>query len=533
MENNELPRLGEVIPSLLEQRGIEVVFGIPGVHTIELYRGLKNSNLRHITPRHEQAAGFMADGYARATGKVAACFIITGPGLLNIATAMGQALADSIPMLVITSTNSRSTLGSGEGRLHEIRGQSAIGREVSRLGFTVLTPDQLATALDRAFALFASARPGPVHIEIPIDVLKEPYAGAKTLAALPSPPAPAHEALKQAADLINAAKRPVVILGGGCVPAHSAVRSMVEAIGGPVLLTANARGILPAGHAQNAGGGLPFPPARKLIKSADVVLAIGTELGVTDFEFNGDEGRIEVSNALIRVDIDPEQLVRNATATLAITSEAGEFATALLGLLTTKRTVGEEPRHVLKAGLAELGPRYAQHLPLIESIWRVLPQAIVVGDSTASSYAASHCAEPPAPRRWMGSATGFGSLGYALPAAIGAKIANPDTPVVCLVGDGGLQFTLAELAAAADAGAPVIVLLWNDQHYGEILHYMEATKVPPVGVSLFATDFSAVAKAFGAGHVLARTLSETETAMASAAKGKQSVVIEMDAGQFE
>src|SRR5438132_636117 len=157
----------------LEAYGIEVVFGIPGVHTVELYRGLEETNLRHITPRHEQGAGFMADGFARTTGRPAACFIVTGPGLLNIATAMGQAMADSVPMLVLTTLNRRATLGRGEGQLHELRGQSIVGREIAVLALTVLTASQLVPALDEAFAVFASARPGPVLIELPIDLLSE------------------------------------------------------------------------------------------------------------------------------------------------------------------------------------------------------------------------------------------------------------------------------------------------------------------------------------------------------------------------
>ena len=158
---SDLQPLGTFIPRFLVERGIDTVFGIPGVHTVELYRGMPGSGLTHVTPRHEQGAGFMADGYARATGRPAACFIVTGPGLLNIATALGQALADSIPMLVITTLNPRATLGRGEGKLHEIRGQSIIAREVAALARTVLTASQLVPALDEAFALFASARPGP------------------------------------------------------------------------------------------------------------------------------------------------------------------------------------------------------------------------------------------------------------------------------------------------------------------------------------------------------------------------------------
>lgn len=525
-------RLGEAIPALLEQRGIEVVFGIPGIHTIELYRGLQASGLRHITPRHEQGAGFMADGYARATGKVAACFIITGPGLLNIATAMGQAMADSIPMLVISSANASNASGFTRGRLHEIAGQSVIGQNLSVLGLTVLTPEQLVPALDQAFALFACARPGPVHIEIPINVLQAPFTDTKSAALLPTPPRPTADELNAAADLINAAEHPVVILGGGCLRDHAALRSMVEVIGAPVLLTANARGILPPEHKLYAGGGLPCPPVRKLIKAADVVLAIGTEFGETDFEFSGDEGPVDIPNTLIRVDIDSAQLSANVQATCRIVADAGQFTSALISLLNTTRIATDEARCVRNSAIETIDLRYTKHLPLIESLWRVLPDAVVVGDSTEPAYIASLFAAPPEPRRWMSSATGFGTLGYALPAAIGVKIGKPHVPVVCLAGDGGFQFSLQELASAMDAAAPVIILLWNDRLYGEILHYMEDTGVSPVGVTLYAPDFSALATAFGGTHVLVKTLAETEAALTAAADRLQSTIIEMPAELF-
>lgn len=173
---------GQYIVESLKEYGVECVFGIPGVHTIELYRGLAGSGIRHITPRHEQGAGFMADGYARVSGKPGVCFIITGPGLTNIATAMGQAYGDSIPMLVLSTVNSAGALGSGEGHLHELPDQSQLMRQVSAFSHTVHHPEEFDTVLARAFALFGSARPRPVHIEIPVEMLSRPYRNLVTKA---------------------------------------------------------------------------------------------------------------------------------------------------------------------------------------------------------------------------------------------------------------------------------------------------------------------------------------------------------------
>ena len=274
---------GEVLVEILENYGIDTVFGIPGVHTVELYRGLPNTKIRHITPRHEQGAGFMADGYARAGGRPAACFIISGPGMTNIVTAMGQAYADSIPMLVISSVNNTHELGLGEGRLHELPDQRALVSGVSVFSHSVLRAAELPSILARAFAVFDSARPGPVHIELPLDVITAP---GEQLLRTPhrtgSRPGPDPAAVARAADLLRTAKDPFVVLGGGTVDAPKAARALVERLGAPTALTINAKGVLPPGHALSLGSSLPLAPVLEALQAADVALAIGTELSETD-----------------------------------------------------------------------------------------------------------------------------------------------------------------------------------------------------------------------------------------------------------
>jgi acetolactate synthase-1/2/3 large subunit len=198
---------GEVLVEILEAYGIDTVFGIPGVHTVELYRGLPNTGLRHVSPRHEQGAGFMADGYARVKGRPAACFIITGPGMTNIATALGQAYADSVPILVISSVNSSHELGLGEGRLHELPSQRNLIEGVTVFSHTVLRADELPSVLARAFTVFDSTRPGPVHIELPLDVITAPGEHLVRKAHLTrSRPGPDPAAIQAAADLLRGAK---------------------------------------------------------------------------------------------------------------------------------------------------------------------------------------------------------------------------------------------------------------------------------------------------------------------------------------
>src|SRR5262249_50642872 len=207
---------GEVLVELLGLYGIDTVFGIPGVHTVELYRGLPNSKLRHITPRHEQGAGFMADGFARASGRPAACFIITGPGLTNIATALGQAFADSVPVLVLSSVNNTRDLALGEGRLHELPSQRGLMEGLTAFSHTLLWPDELPHVLARAFAASTSGRPRPVHIELPLDVITAKADHVTTKAApISGRPGPDPARIAAAAELLGKARRPLVVLGGG------------------------------------------------------------------------------------------------------------------------------------------------------------------------------------------------------------------------------------------------------------------------------------------------------------------------------
>ena len=255
---------GEYLVKLLEAYGIEVIFGIPGVHTVELYRGLPDTKLTHITPRHEQGAGFMADGYARASGKPAACFIISGPGMTNILTAMAQAYSDSVPMLVISSVNNSHELALGQGRLHELPNQRQIVKGVTVFNHTLSRSDELPEIIARAFSVFNSARPGPVHIEIPLDVIKAPaISNQLNVSQAKYRPGPDPVAIQKAAKLLCNAENPFIVLGGGTQDSSSEAQQLVDAIGAPTALTINAKGVLPMNHPLNLGSRLPMPAGFK------------------------------------------------------------------------------------------------------------------------------------------------------------------------------------------------------------------------------------------------------------------------------
>ncbi|MGQ7249731.1 5-guanidino-2-oxopentanoate decarboxylase [Halomonas sp. V046] len=522
--------------SLLEAYGIDTAFGIPGVHTIELYREFPGSSLTHVTPRHEQGAGFMADGYARASGRPAACFIITGPGMTNIATAMGQALADSVPMLVISSVNATPTLGRGQGRLHELPHQSQTLAGVSVFSHTLLDPAGLGEVMARAFAVFQGARPGPVHIEIPLDVMAAPVGDtAASRAAVPSliyPPAPAPAALDTAARWLDAASRPLVLLGGGSVDAPQAARALVERLDAPTLTTINARGVLGHHHPLDLGDTASLDAVRRLAREADVVLALGTELGETDYDLVFDGG-FAIAGKLIRVDIDPQQLSRNQPAALAMVADVGLTLDALAGRLTPARRRGAEIAQRVREALAlEQDPDLAPYVSLYQTLDAVMPEAIIVGDSTGPVYAGNFLARRSAPRRWFNAATGYGTLGYGLPAALGASIARPDLPVVALVGDGGLQFVLGELATARDLGHPIALVVWNNDGYDEIRRYMTQDGVEHLGVDLKAPDFAALAAAFHCRYAAVATPETLAGALETLHQARSALLIEVDANRW-
>lgn len=550
-----------LIRLLRDTYGVDTVFGIPGVHTVELYRGLEPDadpaarSIRHVTPRHEQGAGFMADGYARSTGKPGVCFIITGPGMTNITTAMGQALADSIPMLVISSVNRTDTLGRGQGRLHELPSQQQLVSGVARFSHTLLDQSALPEVLARAFALFEGARPGPVHIEIPIDLFNAeiPPPAGRTTHDFTRPRigrlAPDPDLLAEAVSLLQGAERPLVLLGGGCVAAPKAARQLVEALDAPTVTTINAKGLLDGAHPLDLGANAALPAVRELARDADVVLAIGTELGETDYDVVFDDGFV-IGGQLIRIDIDPEQLARNQQATLAIVADAGlaleTLAARVAGGLgetydkpaeTADAKAGETRGAQITAATLEAlalptDPAFAPYVPLFDTLQQALPEAIWVGDSCATVYAANHLLSQPAPRRYFNASTGYGTLGYGLPAAMGATLGRPDLPVIALVGDGGIMFTLSELACAVEEQLPVVIVLWHNQGYEEIRRFMDNAGVTRLGVDIKAPDFQLLAQGFGCAAVAIDSPSQLATAI-SERDASAPLLVEIDAAGWQ
>ncbi|WP_428686753.1 5-guanidino-2-oxopentanoate decarboxylase [Roseibium sp.] len=514
MTTDKTKTVGEALIDILEANGVDVVFGIPGVHTVELYRGLAGSKIRHITPRHEQGAGFMADGYARVTGKPGVALVITGPGLTNTITAMAQAYQDSVPMLVISGVNARSSLGHGKGRLHELPDQRAMMATLALMSHTLLDPNDLPSVLARTFAILQSSRPGPVHIEIPTDVMAEKISiGAITATAVKGPRA-ARSGVEKLADKCRQATRPAILCGGGAIGAADQIRQLAEQIDAPLITTVNARGMF-AGHPLSVPASPSLAPVRDLLADSDLVIALGTQMGQTDYDMYADGGFPELDN-LVRVDIDADQLARGPSASLPVLSTVDQLLGDLLPMLEglTGHADGAGRAAACRdAVFAGLGPKMKAEVRVLETIVETLPGCIIVGDSTQVIYSGNLYFEPGRPKGWFNAATGFGALGYGPPAAIGASVGEPEAPVVCIVGDGGFQFSLAEIGSARDCGARVIFLVWNNDGYGEIRNYMLDCGIEPEGVTPSAPDFSKIAEAYGLPAVLLGDVSELAGAL--------------------
>ncbi|MCE2739158.1 MAG: 5-guanidino-2-oxopentanoate decarboxylase [Rhodobacter sp.] len=467
--------VGQALVAGLRSRGVEVVFGIPGVHTIELYRGLSGGGIRHVTPRHEQGAAFMADGYARVSGKPGVAFVITGPGLTNALTAMAQARADSVPILVISGVNRRDSLGRGLGLLHELPDQAAMVRALCP-SFRVDRPEALDSVLTRAFAALTAGRPGPVHIGIPTDVMPLPCPPPAAPAPVEQPAPPD---LSAAVQRLARAQRPVILAGGGVRRAEAALRALAERLDAPVVQTVNARGLM-HGHALSVPASPSLNAVRSLIAASDQVLALGTELGPTDYDMYVRGGLPDLSG-MIRIDLCAAQLARHPAA-LTLHAEAGNAVSALLPLLGAKTADGAARAAAARAAArAELSPAMRDQVAMLEAMRAGVPGAIIVGDSTQPVYAGNLFYDHDRAGGWFNAATGYGALGFGPGAAVGAALASPGTPVICLVGDGGLQFSPGELRTALDEKLPVTFVVWNNAGFQEIADAMADAGTEVIG----------------------------------------------------
>lgn len=488
---------GEATMRLLARYGVTTVFGIPGVHTLDLCRGLSGGAnagaIHHVRARNEQGAGYMAEGWARATGQVGVAVVISGPGVTNAATAVGQCYADSLPMLLISAEPDSRSLGKGWGVLHEITDQKRVTEPMTAFSATAASAADIPDLMARAFSVFASSRPRPVHISLPMDVQAELVDDIWEAVPLPGRPAPDMGLIPLAADLLRGAKRPLILPGGGATAASADLTAIAEMLGAAVIPSSAGKGIIPDDHPLSLSAAMGKPEVRDFAARADVILAVGTELAETDSYVP----KIDLPGDIIRVDIDPAKISDLYPPKLGIVGDAAPAMAALRQALEGASPAGDitpELEAVRASITATLTPSEAQHMRLLQVMDDCAPEGIIwSADATQIAYTALFGLPTRAPRRWMYPA-GFCALGNALPNAIGAKMAYPDTPVAVLVGDGGFMFTMPELMAAAEQNMALPIILWNNGVLKQICDDMDLRDIARVGVEGMNPDFAMLAR---------------------------------------
>jgi thiamine pyrophosphate-dependent acetolactate synthase large subunit-like protein len=477
----------------LEAHGVELVFGIPGTHNLPIYRALGDSSIRHVTPRHEQGAGYAADGYARASGRPGVAVVTTGPAVLNAATAAAQAWSDSVPLLLLAPGMPLGHPAASTGYLHELVDQRLAMSGVVERAVRTETHAELARELADAFAAFAAGRPRARFVEIPLDLLEREADAAVLAAPAAARPVADPDALDRAGDLLNGAVRPLLLAGGG---AHGAAAALADALerGIPVLTSINGKGCVVERHPLALGARYGLAAAHELIEDADVLVLVGTELGQADTWRTG----LAPRGRVIRIDIDPAQVHGNVAADVALVGDAGPTLAALLGRAGAVRADAGwiARREPLDREAAAGGRRW-------EGVSAAFEAALGPGDALCADNAmVAYNGLLGSMRLAAGSRflfpAGLGTLGYALPAAIGAKLARPDRRVAAVHGDGGIMFTLPELATAAELGLSLPVVVSLNGGYGEIRREMAEQGIPPLGVDLAPVDLPAVARGLGA-----------------------------------
>ena len=411
------------------------------------------------------------------------------------AAPIGQAYSDSVPVLIIASVNASADLGKGRGRLHEITDQRAAIAPLAGMARTVHHATELSTAFADAFRLFEAARPRPVVLEFPLDFLAATSDAQQPSRVKAERMSAAPAELDEAARLIDAASRIVVILGGGTIDCPDPARAFVEATGALCVTTTAGKGVLPDTHAQSLGATMARPGTQAEIAAADLVIGVGTEMSETDSWVD----RLEINGQLIRIDIDPHALVRDYAPTIGLLCDAGSALTALAGRVRARKNVDPARLNAIReANLADIRPLHRRQMKALDAIRKAMPDdGMVFTDMTQIAYTGNFHYPCERPRNWF-HPNGFGTLGYAMPAAIGGKIAKPEAAVAAIAGDAGFLFTVQDLGTAVEQHLALPIILWNNDALGEIANGMTARGIPELGVRPKNPDYLELAKAFGA-----------------------------------
>jgi acetolactate synthase-1/2/3 large subunit len=523
---------GEALVAMLQRHGVDVLFAIPGIQNDALFNALHDANdaIRVIHTRHEQAAGYMALGYAKSTGRVGAFAVVPGPGVLNTTAALATAYAVNAPVLCITGQIPSHLIGRGWGMLHELPDQLSILRGLTKWAARIEDPRQVPHLVDEAFYQLKSGRPRPVALETPLDVWARE---AEVDLAGGSGPVPGvleadPKAIQDAARLLGGAARPLVVVGSGADDAGPELLAVAEALQAPVVSITSGWGVVSDRHylGQRAVAG------HRLWADADVVLAVGTRLLRPLTEWGIDDAL-----KLIRIDIDANEMMRIHRPAAGIVADARVALAALRqGLAATNppRASRERELSALKAeaearAAAAIGPQ----MDFLRAMRDALPEdGIVLDEMTQVGYAARLAWPTYAPRTFL--TTGYqGTLGYGFATALGVKVAHPRRAVLSISGDGGFLFTANELATAVQHRIGVIAVVFNDGAYGNVLRMQrEVHGGRVIATGLHNPDFVAFAESFGAAGVRAATPAQLGNAVRASLDRSGPTVIEVPVGEM-
>ncbi len=518
----------EALVESLSREGVEVMFGIPGVQVMELvdtvFRGNK---IRWITVRHEQATAYMALGYSRTTGKTGVAMVVPGPGALNASAAIGSAYAASTPLLLIAGQVDRKNLGRNRGLLHEVTEQLDIFRPITKWCHRVMQVDELPMTIQKALFETKSGRPRPVEVEIPWDLWQEKAEVKFNERKLESSQSIDISQIKQAASLLVNAEHPVIWVGGGVITADASAEltELAEQINAPVVMTPEGKGAISAAHPLAAG--MANFATNPVLQAADILLCVGSR-----FYFAPTiRCRVPSGLKIIQIDIDSEEVGRNYPLELGIVADVRIAASKLLEELpqaTRSQWSGQRLDDIkarVRSKLEEVAPI---QMSIIQDIRDELPEdGILVPGVTNLGYWSYIIYPVLKPRTYM-TTSYFVTLGYAFPTALGAKIGNPDKPVVAVCGDGGFLFAASELATAVQLGINVVSLVFVDDAYGACLSIQRRDyENRAVGTLLKNPDFASLAESFGARGIKLSHHSELKKALHSALAESGPVVIEV------
>lgn len=522
---------GQALVAQLLREGIDMVFGLPGVQLDWAFDALYEArdHIRVIHTRHEQATSYMADGYARTTGKVGTCLVVPGPGVLNAMAGLATAYACNSRVLCVTGQIPSEQIGKGRGFLHEIPYQLETLRSVTKWAARATDPADIPSLVHEAFVQLFTGRPRPVALEIPPDVLQNTADVELVAPVRPSPPDPDPDLIEQAAQLLGRAERPLIFAGGGVLIAEAwnELRELAELLEAPVVLTMDGKGALDDRHdlAQN------IIAARELTPRSDVILVVGTRFLQPA---TSDWGPRE--QAIIQIDIDPEEIGRNIPPTLGIVADAKRALAALLyrlPLYNRKRESRRPELRALKERVTDLLWEVQPQASFAMALREALPEdGIVVSESTQVGYWTWNAFPVYQPRTFLTS--GYqGTLGFGFATALGAKAGNPDRAVLSINGDGGFFYNLPELATMVQHRLDVITVVFNDNAYGNVRRIQkERFGGRFIASELYNPDFVLLARSFGIEGVRVETPERLRDVVTDAVRHPRPILIEVPVGEM-